>query len=280
MKTLYILALLLCATPLWAQNIRVWDATESYARGSEPTFKQVRPLEGALQWEGAPFLKLRPKDTVFLARRWHPNFKAEQGHLSKQESIFLRMGQRVIEVGRIEDGRSQLRDTSALIFFDWEVTLANATRLLHLHPSWDTALSLAQFQNLVKAVKPSFPGAIRDAATPQIVPIQLTGEGENRRAIFESLYYIAYSHTVEKRRTEIGRGLYRVTSRPLVVGPRRVERDEFDPASAKVLPNGQAYDYSPEAVAQARAAYREMQEFEAQIAKILPMSKLPNHRNR
>ena len=291
MKRLLPLALCglcLCAAPLQARD-ELFDAAKDYAGARDLLTDGVRPLEGRNPWANAPFLTLRYGDALFVARLWHRGLKGDDGRFSSEEKVVLLTRDGLHEVGTIRDNRAILNQ-SALIFFDWDVTLENAAFLENLDGKSDGMdLSLAQYQAIVDAIQPSFASAVRDAATPRVAPphfevisknndanalmadiippSHIKGTGEQRIAVLERLRYHRYSNEVEHQRYEIGQGIYRVTTHTFIAGPRHMEAYEIEdkPIGRFGMNNGTVND-----PAVMRAQYKAMLGFEALVQAAVP----------
>ena len=293
MKRLLPLALCglcLCAAPLQARD-ELFDAAKYYAGTRDLLTDGVRPLEGRNPWANAPFLALRRGDALFVARLWHRGLKGDDGRFSSEETVVLLTRDGLHEVGTIRDNHAILRQ-SALIFFDWEVTLENAALLEKLNVRSDGMdLSLAQYQAIVDALQPGFASAVRDAATPSVAPPHFEvvgrnkeanaltaniippphfeGTGEQRIVVLEKLRYHRYSNEVEHQRYEIGQGIYRVTKHTFIAGPRHIEAYEIEDkpiTTGRFSPNSGI----PIEPAVLRAQYKQMLAFETLVQAAVP----------
>lgn len=266
MKIFACFTLFLSVAPVWAQNSWVFDSAEYFAEISPPQTGPRRALNRNLTPQNAPFLRLRPDNALFAARRWFKSGKREAPALSSQELVLLRAKNRFYEVGDLREGQFEI-EPSASIFFDWEVNEANARKMRALNGNGNLSLSIAQFQSIKKAIQPRFPNSVRDQTTPQIVPFQIVGKNKNRRAVFEFLRYDG--DEIYKERLELGRGIYRDTRRIFIASPPRVSADELTPTE-HIFPNAPMHDYRPETLALNRARLQKMREFHALVKTFLP----------
>lgn len=231
-------------------------------------------VKRAILFNNVPCLHLKHGDRLVKGKYWFKYGKSEKPHFAKTETYFLFSQGKYYGLEAREGKSNQLLLESACqsLLFDWKVDLQLARQLVG--GAFDESITLASFAKLEEALRKDFPETLCNVDKVKIQKPHLDGSGATRRAIFQGLGFDEYRNTVGKYQLEVGKGIYKLFRKNLIVGPRRVEREEFEGLHMSG-PNAAAdYTPTPEAAAKARAAYERMTKFQAIVNKFLTRPRL------
>ena len=266
-------AISLRSTPLHAADAQraapVFDGREILKTYIEEKVGEPNEIKRTPLFDNLPFLKLKTGDKLIKAKRWMRGGKGVKPHFDEDESYFLLSNGKYhpMQSGVKEQGKKLILELGLYsLLFDWEVTLANATRL---HKNYNPSLTLKSFPNLKNALRKDFSQTLRDVGKVQISAPHLEGASKTRRAIFQGLGFDEYRNTVYKYHCEIGNDTYVEYRKNLIVGPRRVEREEFEGLHGGYINGPMPYKPDPKIAAKARAEFKRMEKFQAIVNKFL-----------
>jgi hypothetical protein len=221
-------------------------------------------------FDNAPFLHLRAGDKLVKAkekRAW-----AKSSAASDRIEFYLLSDDKYYYLGTTEEsGKIQLFHAYDCLLFDWEMTLENATALRQiLYPQYARSLTAKQFDSIVVAVQREMPeidlhfvlrGEPLEPDRIISIPGQILAE-------FHGYAYEQFQNTVYEYSIKIGPTVFRITGKPLIRGPRHVERSEFE----RVIegPNGTAgQDVDPKVAAVKKAEYDRMVQFQNLVDSLI-----------
>lgn len=231
---------------------------------------EPREIKRMPVFDNLPFLKLKTGDQLVKARRWMKSRKGSQPRFDENESYFiLSDGQYHSLQWKVKEQGEKLVLESAYLslLFDWDVSLANAKLLGDDFGNPITLKSLAALKNTLRK---DFPRTLRDVGEVKIAAPYLAGIGRSKRAVFQGLGFDLYENTIFKYQFDVGNETYIQYRKNLVVGPRRVDRDEFEGVESHGNANAPApYTPTPEAAAKAFFEYEQMKKFQAIVDKFL-----------
>lgn len=225
-------------------------------------------------FDNAPFLHLKNGDNLVKGRRWNAFHKGVNGHFANYDSYFLSSNGKFYHIGSYGiKPKFNLSDVSYSFFFDWDFTPDNAARLyaINLHSSRFTyPLNLQQYKDLRASLRKDFASSLRDDKGLVVREQRFAGEGKNKQAVFEGLFFDVSANAVFHYRVLIGPNTYAIKRRPLIKGPRPVRREEFEGRNGGGINGPGPYYPTKEEAAGARSAYLKSQAFRKTVASVLP----------
>ena len=249
-----------------------YDASKAIGRDPEKVIGSPRRIRRTPLFTNAPFLRLKPGDTLVKGRRWMEFHKGEDPHFTDHDYLWLKSKGKYYELA-IFPLHKKLDYAPRSVMFRWNVNLASARRLHLLALSDDAVpLTLPKYRALRAALRKDFSSMLRDDSGLKIRAPRLEGTGKTKRAVFEGLAFAEYRNTVYHYRQIIGDGVFLEFRKTLVAGPRRVHRWDFDEKEAAYLQqfgNGPGPLTDQQRAAE-RAAYQKMQAFRRVVAPLLP----------
>ena len=264
-----------------ARDAKVWDKYfERTPRTYGPSGVGVlREVQRAPLFDNLPFLRLKEGDKLLLGPAWSPSFKGAPGRYSERDSYFVLHEGRHFRL-RAQEGNGVLNldEVSDSVHLDWDVSLLSATLLKQKLGSAMLQLQPRALAGLREAVRKQFPKAWIADAAPQLREPRVEGEGAAKTAIFESLEFDPYENAIFHARLSIGNSRFVIERRPLLQGPPRVERREFE---GEFVGSQQGFSPSrinaavrippdPATAALRRKEYQRMREFQRLIEPFLP----------
>jgi len=269
------------------QAAPTFDGRQYVDLALEEKVGEPRVIERQPLFDNFPFLQLRAGDKLLKGKRWIGFHKGGEGYFSKNESYFLKSGDKYYKLevrepagrhfasGQVPEQVPAQPTPLSLsghhsLLFDWEFNLANATKLFAQSTGGpNEAITLKSLADLKAALQKDFPETVRDEEV-QIDAPYIAGEGTKRRAIFQGLGFDRHRNTVFKFQFEIGNDTFIQYRKNLIVGPRRVERYEFEGDQGSSGINGRPpHTPNPEAAAKARVAYDRMMAFQTLVNTFL-----------
>lgn len=252
--------------------VTYFDAGKSVS--SEKTVGSPLEVVKMPVFDNAPFLHLKLGDKLVRGRRYIPMMKGDPAAFNDHDSYFLSSGGQFYDVNDFgREMKLKLWDVSTACHFAWDLNLENASELHKISTrssTFEFLLSLEQYRAIRQAAGEHFADALRDDTgltinQPHIVAAE-------KYAVFESINFDRHTDTIFQYHVAIGPGVYRIRRKPLIVGPRRVRREEFEGREGGGINGPGPYRPSKAEAAQARAEYQKMQAFHGIVAAALPKS--------
>lgn len=224
--------------------------------------------------DNAPCLRLKDGDKLVKGRRWFEMGKGMKPEFAGHDSYFLSSKGKFYDLGSYNIGaKFNLSDPIYSLRFEWDLTLENAAQLYRISNDaslFSYALTTEQYRALRKELREIFPASLRADTGFALKKPRVEGDGTKKYAVFENLCLDADQNTIFHYRVLIGPNIYMIKRKPLISGPRRVSREEFEGRNGGGINGPGPYYPDKEAAAQARADYRKSQAFRHVVALFLP----------
>lgn len=179
---------------------------------------------------------------------------------------------KLISIRETKDNELHLANSASSVLFDWDVTLEAALVLRNLYGDFlGLPVTQPEYEILRARLAAKFPETLRADGKADARPAHIEGEGAARCAIFEGLGFDNYRNALFQYRLRIGNGIFTEHRKFLILGPRLVDRAEFEGRDASRSPNGsRAWKPTPDVARLNRAEYDTMREFQTIVGTVLP----------
>jgi len=266
----FVLALPLLPALSSARDEILYDGFENFSRMEEKV-RDVVELNRTPLFDNAPFLRLRPGDKLVKAKEV-AEWRKSKGEPSDKVWVYLFSKGKYYRLWTDEENGKLLLSPpfcagDSSLLFDWDATPANADALRQILPrQYTESLTREQYRAVLWAVRKNFPEIKIDpeGEHPSLKPDRMISIPNQVLFEFDGLLYDAFgTNCLYKYTVKIGPAVFSIVARPLLQGPRHVEREEFEGYKPSGKPNeGGFFEVDPATAKVKKAEYDRMIQFQ------------------